>query len=95
MRTKSASTSPEWTDPDDAPPLTEAMLKDAEYFDGDRFIRRGPGRPRLDAPKEQINIRLDAEERSGVADQDQRHVEGVAWTEKAGLIPLPCVEEVR
>jgi uncharacterized protein (DUF4415 family) len=61
MRTKSASTSPEWTDPDDAPPLTEAMLKDAEYFDGDRFIRRGPGRPRLDAPKEQINIRLDAE----------------------------------
>jgi uncharacterized protein (DUF4415 family) len=61
MRTKSASTSPEWTDQDDAPPLTEAMLKDAEYFDGDRFIRRGPGRPRLDAPKEQINIRLDAE----------------------------------
>jgi uncharacterized protein (DUF4415 family) len=65
MRTKSASTSPEWTDPDDAPPLTEAMLKDAEYFDGDRFIRRGPGRPRLDAPKEQINIRLDAEVLNG------------------------------
>ena len=52
---------PEWTDPDDAPMLTEAILKDAEYFDEDRFIRRGPRRPRLDAPKEQINIRLDAE----------------------------------
>jgi len=35
--------------------------EDAEHFDGDRFIRRGRGRPRLEAPKEQINIRLDAD----------------------------------
>ena len=61
MQKKNASISPEWVDPDDAPELTEAMLDDAEYFHGDTFIRRGRGRPRLEAPKEQINIRLDAD----------------------------------
>jgi uncharacterized protein (DUF4415 family) len=50
---------PEWTDPDDAPALTEAMLKDAEYFRGDTFVRRGPGRPKSEAAKEQISVRLD------------------------------------
>lgn len=69
MQKKNASISPEWVDPDvdagiagdDAPELTEAMLDDAEYFHGDTFIRRGRGRPKLEAPKEQINIRLDAD----------------------------------
>jgi len=32
---------------------------DAETFSGDRFVRRG--RPGLNAPKKQINIRLDAD----------------------------------
>jgi uncharacterized protein (DUF4415 family) len=59
MQTKNASTSPLWVDPDDAPQLTEAMLDDAEFFRGDAFVRRGPGRPRSDAPKEQISVRLD------------------------------------
>ena len=65
MQTKSASTSPgsiespEWTDPDDAPELTEAMLEDAERFQGSTFIPRGRGRPKLDAVKEQISVRLD------------------------------------
>jgi uncharacterized protein (DUF4415 family) len=59
MPTKNASTSPEWTDPDDAPELTEAMLKDAEYFHGDTFVRRGPGRPKSESAKEQISVRLD------------------------------------
>jgi uncharacterized protein (DUF4415 family) len=39
--------------------LTDAFFDQAEVFRGDTFVRRG--RPRLDAPKEQINIRLDAE----------------------------------
>ncbi len=47
-------------DPDDAPELTVAMLDRAEVFDGDAFVRRGRGRPPLDAPKEKINVRLDA-----------------------------------
>jgi len=59
MQTKSASTSPEWVDPDDAPEMTEAMLADAEFFHGDTFIRRGPGRPKSNAPKELISVRLD------------------------------------
>jgi uncharacterized protein (DUF4415 family) len=59
MQTKNASTSPGWVDPDDAPELTEAMLADAEFFHGNTFIRRGPGRPKTDTPKEQISVRLD------------------------------------
>jgi uncharacterized protein (DUF4415 family) len=61
MQPKKNDGSVEWTGPDDAPNLTEKMAETAEYFDGDRFIRRGRGRPKLDAPKEQINIRLDAD----------------------------------
>jgi uncharacterized protein (DUF4415 family) len=49
----------EWVDPDDAPELTEAFFDNAEYFHGDRFIRRGRGRPKSDPPKEQISVRLD------------------------------------
>lgn len=51
--------STEWQDPDDAPELTEGFFAKAEVFEGDRFIRRGPGRPRTGAAKEQISIRLD------------------------------------
>ena len=59
MFAKKLPGSPE-TDPDDAPELTADMLDRAEVFDGDRFVRRGRGRPPLDAPKEKINVRLDA-----------------------------------
>jgi hypothetical protein len=30
-----------WTDPDDAPELTEAMLDHADIYDGDKLIMRG------------------------------------------------------
>jgi uncharacterized protein (DUF4415 family) len=61
MRAKKESTSADRTDPDDAPPLTAEMLDRAEFFDGNRFVRRGRGRPKLASPKEQINIRLDSD----------------------------------
>lgn len=61
MRAKKNSTSAEWVDPDDAPPLTKEMLDQAEFFDGNHFVRRGRGRPKLASPKEQINIRLDSD----------------------------------
>lgn len=48
-------------DPDDAPELLEAFFEDAEIRRGETVIRPGRGRPKLDAPKEQINIRLDAD----------------------------------
>ena len=59
MLAKKPLGSPDVTDPDDAPELTPAMLDQAEVFEGDQFIRRGRGRPRSDAPKETIAIRLD------------------------------------
>ncbi len=49
----------EWTDPDDAPPLTAEMLPDAEIFKGNTFVSRGPGRPKLANPKEPVHLRLD------------------------------------
>jgi uncharacterized protein (DUF4415 family) len=48
-------------DPDDAPELLPAFFEDAEIREGETIVRPGRGSPRLDAPKEQINIRLDAD----------------------------------
>ena len=59
MMAKKQPGSAEWTDLDDAPELTADMLEHTEVFEGDQFIRRGHGWPRSDAPKEQINIRVD------------------------------------
>jgi uncharacterized protein (DUF4415 family) len=59
MRAKKNAGSTDWKDPDDAPELTDAMLAEAELFEGDRFVRRGPGRPKAAATKEAINVRLD------------------------------------
>jgi uncharacterized protein (DUF4415 family) len=59
MPRKNNAGSAVWTDPDDAPELTEDMLDNAEVFVGDRFVRRGRGRPKAEAVKEQISVRLD------------------------------------
>jgi uncharacterized protein (DUF4415 family) len=59
MPGKKPAGSPEWTDPDDAPELTTAMLDHAEVFDGDTFVRRGPGRPKSATTRQQISVRLD------------------------------------
>ena len=59
MPRKKPAGSADWSDPDDAPELTSEMLDTAEVFDGDRFVRRGRGRPKSDAVKEQISVRLD------------------------------------
>jgi uncharacterized protein (DUF4415 family) len=59
MPTKKPAGSPEWIDPDDAPELTTEMLAESEVFEGDAFVRRGRGRPKAAATKEQISVRLD------------------------------------
>ena len=46
-----------WVDPDDAPELTEEWFRTADYYEGGKLVRRG--RPKSDAPKEAVNIRLD------------------------------------
>jgi uncharacterized protein (DUF4415 family) len=49
---------PSWTDPDDAPELTEAQLREADLYEGDKFIRRG-GRPKGSGIKELVSLRID------------------------------------
>jgi uncharacterized protein (DUF4415 family) len=61
MPTKKPAGSAEWTDPDDAPEPTAAMLAQAEVFEGNAFVRRGRGRPKAGITKEQISVRLDPE----------------------------------
>ena len=50
-----------WTDPDDAPELTDEFFERAEIRDGDVIIRPARGRPRTGAAKVPVSIRLDAE----------------------------------
>ena len=61
MMTNEIVGSPEWTDPDDAPVLTEAEAHDVEVFKGDTFVRRGRGRPKTGNAKELVSLRLDPE----------------------------------
>lgn len=58
---KNPGSTPNWTDPDDAPPLDRAWFARAELAEGERVIRPAGGRPRLAAPKQAVNLRLDAE----------------------------------
>ena len=59
MPQKKSVSSASRPDPDDAPELTDAFFAEAEVFKGDTFVRRGRGRPKAAATKEQINVRLD------------------------------------
>jgi len=59
MPRKKPAGSPDWSAPDDAPELTAAFFDRAEVFHGDTFIRRGRGRPKAEAVKEQVSVRLD------------------------------------
>jgi uncharacterized protein (DUF4415 family) len=48
------------TDPDDAPHFDRDRFERAEIRDGKCLVRRAKlGRPKKDAPKEAVNIRLD------------------------------------
>ena len=48
-----------WSDPDDAPELTELFFDRAEIRHGEKVIRRG--RPPLESPKQAVKLRLDAD----------------------------------
>ena len=58
MPRKSSDMNKPWTDPDDAPELTEAWFAEADLHEGERLVRKG-GRPKSDAPKKVVSIRLD------------------------------------
>ncbi|WP_310614569.1 BrnA antitoxin family protein [Limnohabitans sp.] len=59
MTAKKPSTTATWTDPDDAPELTEAFFKTAEQYVGAQLKTRG--RPKAAVTKEPVKIRLDAD----------------------------------
>lgn len=61
MPKKKKDTARPWVDPDDAPELTEDWFERADFYDGDKLIKRGRGRPPLERPKEQVTLRLDAD----------------------------------
>ena len=58
MTTNETGGSREWADPDDAPVLAEAEVRDVEVFNGNTFVRRGRGRPKTGHAKELVSIRL-------------------------------------
>ena len=57
MTRSSENTGTAWVDPDDAPELTDEWFDKADYYEGEKLVRRG--RPPSEFPKEKINIRLD------------------------------------
>ena len=44
---------------EDIPELTDEFFENADFYIGEKLIRRGRGRPRLDAPKKLVSLRLD------------------------------------
>ncbi len=50
---------PDWSDPDDAPELTDNFFAQADEYMGGKLIRRG--RPLGSGVKEQITIRVDVD----------------------------------
>lgn len=59
MSAKKVSTPGTWTDPDDAPELTESFFKQADRYDGTTLKPRG--RPKAAVTKEPVKLRLDAD----------------------------------
>ena len=41
MNAKLKPSAPAWTDPDDAPEITEQWVAEADLFKGDKLVRRG------------------------------------------------------
>lgn len=46
-------------DPDTAPELTDEFFERADFYIGDKLIRRGRGRPPAENPKKLVSLRLD------------------------------------
>src|SRR5579862_431939 len=44
---------------EDIPELTDEFFDKADFYIGDKLIRRGRGRPPLGAPKKLVSLRLD------------------------------------
>lgn len=59
MAVKKSSTPATWTEPDDAPELTEAFFQAADRYDGATLKPRGC--PKAQSTKETVKLRLDTD----------------------------------
>ena len=65
MSEREKSIKQEWVDPDDAPEWTEDVFDRAQFSRGGKVVRPATGtltkrgRPKLEAPKKQVSVRLD------------------------------------
>lgn len=59
MNANKPATPTPWTDPDDAPELTDAFFEQADEFIGTQLVRRG--RPKAAVTKQPVKLRLDSE----------------------------------
>lgn len=46
---------------EEIPELTDEMMARADLYEGGELIRRGRGRPKVESPKRQVTMRLDAD----------------------------------
>ena len=53
------ATPTDWSDPDDAPELTDEFFEQADEYVGDQLVRRG--RRKAESPKLALIVRYDAE----------------------------------
>ena len=58
MNAKLENSFPIWSDPEDAPEITDDSIAEADLYDGKTLVRRG--RPVSQNPKVSTTIRLDA-----------------------------------
>jgi len=72
MSVKPGKSASAWVDPDDAPEWSDAMFSRAELAESGEVLRpaawtvRGRGRPRVEAPKRQVSVRLDQDVLAGL-----------------------------
>jgi uncharacterized protein (DUF4415 family) len=65
----------EWVDPEDAPELIDAFFDHADIYKSGKLVRRG--RPKLESPKAQVTLRLDADVLAGL------RATGPGWQSRA------------
>lgn len=78
MPKRKSAGAPPWVDPDDAPELTKAYFETADVYEGATLVRRG--RPRLEAPKKMLSMRLDQDV------IDSLRASGPGWQRRANDI---------
>lgn len=75
MNEKQSTGDDKWVDPDDAPELTDAFFEQANIYKAGKLVRRG--RPKLESPKAQVTLRLDADVLAGL------RATGPGWQSRA------------